>query len=260
MITLGRAVGNRVQFLTGLNALTFDRRTKRRLLERRHLHRMLAHETWLFGEEWSLTGDDERLMAVLKKFLKNLGQDVELATDKPILREDGSEAIPDLVLGRRLETRADHFAHLVVELKRPNHKLNDDDVAQIRSYASAITNDERFDQPNVSWEFWLVGNETTRAVDELREQENLPHGMVQNSKKYKIIVKKWAELIGDAEHRLKFVQRSLQYESSRDTGLAHMRLQYAEFLPASTLEEIEGAEAQKSHPQADLVIGTVGGA
>lgn len=235
LITLGREVGNRSEFLNGLNGLLFDRQTKRRLLERRQLHRMLAHETWIFGEEWSITGDDERLSAVLKKFLAQLGQDVELASEKPILREDGSEAIPDLVLGRSLETRANHFAHLVIELKRPNHKLKDEDITQLRSYASAITNDERFDQPNVDWEFWLIGNETTKSVDEAREQENLPHGVVQHSKKYKILVRTWAEVIGDAEHRLKFVQKSLQYESTRDTGLAHMRHQYADFLPASTI-------------------------
>ncbi|MCW2599481.1 MAG: hypothetical protein JWM02_1310 [Frankiales bacterium] len=243
LITLGREVGNRAEFLNGLNAILFDRQIKRRLLERRQLHRMLAHETWIFGEEWSITGDDERLSVVLKKFLTKLGQDVELANDKPILREDGSEAIPDLVLGRTLETRANHFSHLVIELKRPSHKLTDDDVTQLRSYASAITNDERFDQPNVDWEFWLVGNDTTRSVDEAREQQGLPHGVVQQSKKYKIIVRTWAEVLGDAEHRLKFVQRSLQYESTRDTGLAHMRDKYADFLPASAIQFDEQDEA-----------------
>lgn len=243
LITLGREVGNRAEFLNGLNAILFDRQIKRRLLERRQLHRMLAHETWVFGEEWSITGDDERLSVVLKKFLTKLGQDVELANEKPILREDGSEAIPDLVLGRTLETRANHSSHLVIELKRPNHKLTDDDVTQLRSYASAITNDERFDQPNVDWEFWLIGNETTRSVDEAREQQGLPHGVVQQSKKYRIIVRTWAEVLSDAGHRLKFVQRSLQYESTRDTGLAHMRDKYAELLPASALEPDDQAEA-----------------
>lgn len=240
LISMGKEVGDRIEFLNGLNALIFDKKTKKRLLERRQLHRILAHETWLFGEEWSLTGDDERLTEVLKKFLDKLGQPTELAGGTPVLREDGSDAIPDLVLGRQLETRANHFDHLVVELKRPSHKLTDEDVSQLRSYASAITNDERFDQPNTSWEFWLVGNETTNAVDEQREQEHLPFGVVQNSKKYKLIVRTWAEVIGDAEHRLKFVQKSLQYESDRDSGLASMRDRYADYLPREAFEELDG--------------------
>lgn len=82
---------------------------------------------------------------------------------------------------QNVETRANHFSHLVIELKRPHHKLTDDDVTQLRSYASAITNDERFDQPNVDWEFWLTGNDTTRSVDEAREQHGVPHGVVQHA-------------------------------------------------------------------------------
>ncbi|WP_154096476.1 ATP-binding protein [Microbacterium testaceum] len=250
LITMGREVGNRIDFIAGLNALLFDRQTKKRLLERRQLHRILAHETWLFGEEWSLTGDDERLTEVLKKYLDKLGLDVDMANAKPVLREDGSDAIPDLVLGRQLETRENHFAHLVIELKRPSHRLNDDDVSQLRSYASAITKDERFDQPNTSWEFWLVGNETSDTVNEAREQEGRAHGVVQASKKYRIIVRTWAEVIGDAEHRLKFVQRSLQYESNRDAGLASLRDRYAEYLPKVTLDEVSGAHDTPSEDDA----------
>ena len=213
LISVGKEIGDRIEFINGLNALIFDRATKRRLLERRQLHRILAHETWIFGEGWSLTGDDDCLNVVLKNHLKLLGRDVESTGDKTIYREDGSVAIPDLVLGRQLETSENEYTHLVVELKRPKHKLNDDDVTQLRSYASAITKDERFDQPNSTWEFWLVGNEVKDTVDEARRQQHLPFGVVQNSEKYRLIVRTWAEILGDARHRLKFVQKSLQYES-----------------------------------------------
>jgi len=235
LIQAGKEVGGRVEFLNGLDSILFDRQIKKRLLERRQLHRILAHETWLFGEEWSLTGDDEPLDAVLRKFLTRLGREVELATDKPVLREDGSIGIPDLVLGRSLETSEDHTAHLVVELKRPSHKLESGDVDQLRSYASAIVNDERFARSNMSWDFWLVGNETKREVDEMREQTHLPHGVVHSSKKYEITVRTWAEVIGSARHRLKFVQKSLLYESTRDTGLAYLRSKYSDYLPAEAL-------------------------
>ena len=235
LIQTGRAIGTRMEFLSGLSTIQFDRQIKRRLLERRQLHRILAHETWIFGEEWSLTGDDERLTKVLKNFLKKLGTDVELADLKEVRLEDGSDAIPDLVLGRRLQTNADSFEHLVVELKRPKHKLDDDDVSQLRSYASAIVNDEAFAQPNVKWDFWLVGNETTRTVDEQRRQPHLPFGVVQESP-YRIVVKQWSELISDAQHRLKFVQNSLEYETSHDSGLAYLREKYAQFLPTDVAE------------------------
>lgn len=231
LIQTGREIGSRMEFLGGLSTILFDRQIKSRLLERRQLHRILAHETWIFGEEWSLTGDDERLTKVLKQFLAKLGQDVELADLKEVRLEDGSDAIPDLVLGRRLQTNADSFEQLVVELKRPKHKLDDDDVSQLRAYASAIVNDESFAQPNVKWDFWLVGNDTTRTVDEQRRQPHLPYGVVQDSGKYRIVVKQWSELISDAEHRLKFVQNALEYETSHDSGLAYLREKYAQYLP-----------------------------
>ncbi len=238
LIQVGKEIGNRIEFLNGLDTILFERQIRRRLLERRQLHRILAHETWIFGEEWALTGDDEPLNAVLKKFLAQLGEDVDLASEaitEPVLREDGSVAIPDLVLGRSLETSEDHVRQLVVELKRPSHPLNPSDVDQLRSYASAITNDERFARPNVAWEFWLVGNDTTREVNEMREQTNLPFGVVQSSSAYRILARKWSEVIGDARHRLKFVEKSLQYESTRDSGIAYLRSRYAEYLPEEAL-------------------------
>lgn len=249
LIALGREVGSRVEFLNGINALVFDKISKKKVLERRQLHRILAHETWLFGEEWTMTGDDERLTEVLKHYLAKLGLDVELANGPAVVREDGSDAIPDLVLGRQLETRENFFSHLVIELKRPSHRLTDDDVTQLRSYASAITNDERFDQPNSAWEFWLIGNETSDAVDEARHQQTLPAGVVQHSKKYKLIVKTWAEIIGDAEHRLKFVQKSLKYESDRDSGLQTLREKYGKYLPDEVLQDggaVEESESEKA--------------
>lgn len=245
LIQTGRAIGTRMEFLSGLSTILFDRQIKRRLLERRQLHRILAHETWIFGEEWSLTGDDERLTKVLAKFLNKLGTVVELAGHKEVRLEDGSDAIPDLVLGRRLQTNADSFEQLVVELKRPKHKLDDNDVSQLRAYASAIVNDEAFAQPNVKWDFWLVGNETSRAVDEQRQQPHLPFGVVTDTGTYRIVVKQWGELISAAEHRLKFVQNSLEYETSHDSGLAYLREKYAQFLPAEAPESA-GHESQSA--------------
>ena len=239
LIQTGREIGSRMDFLSGLTTILFDRQIKRRLLERRQLHRILAHETWIFGEGWTLTGDDERLTKVLRKFLSKLGKDVELAQQREVRLEDGSDAIPDLVLGRCLQTNADSFEQLVVELKRPRHKLEDDDVSQLRAYASAIVNDEAFAQPNVKWDFWLVGNETTRTVDEQRRQPHLPYGVVQDTGTYRIVVKQWSELISDAHHRLKFVQNSLEYETSHDSGLAYLREKYARFLP-TVASEAEG--------------------
>ena len=139
VIEASKRIGDRLDFLSGLDALIFDADSKKQTLERRQLHRILANETWVFGEEWALTGDDDRLTQVLLSYLPLLGEDVELASREPVLREDGRDAIPDLVLSRTLETAENKYEHLVVELKRPAHTLKPADIEQLRSYAVAVS-------------------------------------------------------------------------------------------------------------------------
>lgn len=240
VITASRKVGDRLDFINGLNALLFDKVTRKATKERRQLHRILVQETWIFGEEWTLTGDDQRLTEVLKQHLSLLEKDTELAENGDVLLDDGRDGIPDLVLGRRLQTGTNEFHQLVVELKRPNHRLADEDVSQLRRYAAAIYADERFSQTNVTWEFWLVGNDTREVVDQMRKQPHFLPGVVQEGP-YRLVVKKWAEVIGDAEHRLKFMQESLNYTSNRDTGLKSMRLKFAELMPDEADPKVESA-------------------
>ena len=63
-------------------------------------------------------------------------------------------------------------------------------------------------------------------------------------------MKRWSELISDAEHRLKFVQNSLEYETSHDSGLAHLREKYAQFLPDEAAADDEALdEADQKQPR-----------
>jgi hypothetical protein len=96
----------------------------------------------LFGEEFNLTVSDQSLTSVLRRHL-DLRQ-VELLDDRPIVREDGSGGIVDLMLSRLLpQPRADQREHLIVELKRPNVKIGSNEVTQIKEYATPLpkTND-----------------------------------------------------------------------------------------------------------------------
>lgn len=213
----------------------------------------MANETWIFGEEWALTGDDDRLIQVLKSHLKMPGEDAELADPASVKRADGTDAIPDLVLTKSLTSGENKYEHLVVELKRPSRKLTGEDVGQIRSYAGAISRNERFQQPNVHWDFWLVGNTVDADVEAQRNQRNLPHGVATDTEKYSVRVKTWAEVIGDAEHRHKFVRKSLNYKSTHDDGVRHFQANYPEYLPPALLPtkygkpEVDEEEAVASY-------------
>jgi hypothetical protein len=231
VIVTTRMITDRLAFINGLDALLFDKEPKKQTLERRQLHRILAEETWVFGEEYALTGDDDRLLVVLRKHLSLLGEDVELAGDEPITRLDGTEAVPDLVLSRPMQNRDNRLEHLVVELKRPNAKIRRKEQQQIEDYAYAVANDERFNQPNVSWEFWIIGNELDHYVIEEATSPDRAPGVVKQTKRYRVIAKTWAEVISDAKHRLKFVSDSLQYRSTHDEGIEYLRRAHAKLLP-----------------------------
>src|SRR6185369_7166578 len=116
----------RLQFLAGLEELLFSDSTKRSLKERTQLHRMLESETWLFGEEYLLTNSDENLNTVLRKHLGRLRSGVRRARrEEPVQRDDGSQAVIDMLLGREIPAYAQpRREYLVVELKRPSEKID----------------------------------------------------------------------------------------------------------------------------------------
>lgn len=73
IIQAARIITDRLAFLKGLELLVFNPQSKEQLLERSQLHRILANETWIFGEEFALTADDQTLTTVLEKHGEILG-------------------------------------------------------------------------------------------------------------------------------------------------------------------------------------------
>ena len=120
VINAAKAVTDRLEFLRALQILVFEAESKKQLLERSQLHRIIAQETWIFGEQFNLASDDEDLTAVLKAHLKLLGKNrAELAALEPVLDAEDKAAIVDLMLSSRVPTATDdERRHLVVELKR----------------------------------------------------------------------------------------------------------------------------------------------
>jgi len=143
IIQASKTIADRLNFLRGLELLLFDPLSKETLLERKQLHRILAPNTWIFGEAFHLTVDDESLNEVLARHRESLGS----VTDEnaPVLRDDGSKGIVDLMLSCRVPLpHAEEREHLVIELKRPSKKVDLQVTTQIESYAMAVATDERF--------------------------------------------------------------------------------------------------------------------
>jgi hypothetical protein len=149
---------------------------------------------------------------------------------------------------------ATELHHLVIELKAPKKLLNAQDTQQIKSYAYAVSGDERFKGINTTWRFWLVGNDLHEFVEKELDNDEAP-GVLQRTAdgKMTISVRRWSELIHEARARLEFIQRELNYEVNRDDALERLRLTYAHILggggdsaTAASDEEGEDADEQES--------------
>lgn len=235
IISASKLVADRLNFLKSLEYLVFTPEVKDILLERQHLHRILENHTWLFGEEFNLTSSDQSLTEVLNKHLKFLGH--ERDDTQPVLREDGSKGIIDLMLSRRVpQPKTDEREHLVVELKRPAKKIDLDALTQVQSYAFAVAADERFRDTRTRWTFWAVSNEITDEARRAASQANRPEGVYYDDDRgTRIWVKTWGQLIEDCTARLNFFQTSLKYTPDDESALAYLKELHAAYLPPQVL-------------------------
>jgi hypothetical protein len=239
IINASKEIVDRLDFLAGLEAVLFDSEHKKHLKERTHLHRLLAANPWIFGEEFHMSVDDQSLTEVLRKHLGKLGRDDPV--DEGVKRLDGTTGIVDLMLSKKTAIAgAKEFEHLVVELKRPSQKIDQKVVNQIEGYAYAVARDERFRDSKVRWVFWAISNEMDDfARQKVTGQNDRPDGMLDSKSdpQMTIWVKTWGQVIDECRCRLQFYRERLEYMASQDEGLAHLRKQYPEHVPKSVQEE-----------------------
>jgi hypothetical protein len=216
IIHTGKLVTDRLDFLSDVEAMLFDHGKRERLLERRQLHRVLANQgPWIFGERFGLAVDDQGLTKVLEAHKALLGEDPP--DPAPVTDVEGHTRIVDLMLSRA-SLMAERREHLVVELKRPAVTLGQTELAQIANYAVAVTRDDRFKSPDVSWDFWLVGDAVDEVVEELANQKDSSPGLYAEGANYRIWVRRWAEILEENRQRLHFFREHLDYVEPEDAA------------------------------------------
>jgi hypothetical protein len=233
VINASRVVTDRLDFLRGLELILFEADSRKALLERSQLHRIIAEHTWLFGEEFALSVDDESLDQVLGKHRALLGKRED--DPDPVRCEDGSVGIVDIMLSRAIpQPKADEREHLVIELKRPSQPINSDVLAQVRKYAFAVLADERFRETNTRWIFWAVSNKMTENARREAKQKDRPEGLVWESddgQPCTIWAKTWGQIIDAARARLKFFQERLAVAVTSESAQSYLQATYEKYLP-----------------------------
>lgn len=234
IITSTQLIANRLDFVRSLEIMLFNKDSRKELLERDQLHKVLAKETWIFGEEFHLTHNEATLNEVLEKHLSILGREEKDASD--VTLEDGSTGRIDLMLARSIpQSRANEREYLVIELKRPSKKIDTGVLAQIEDYARAVARDERFKDTKTRWIFWAVSNEMTADARSKSHQRGRADALVYDDAELNITVwaKTWGEIIQDCKGRLNFFQEKLNYEATQDTAVAYLKKTHEQYLPPS---------------------------
>jgi hypothetical protein len=243
IISSAKIVADRLNFLRGLKILLFDEDSKKQLLERDQLHKILAQETWVFGENFHLTNNEESLNEVLKKYEDRLGRSSN--DDSQVNREDGSGGRVDLLLARTVpQPRPDEWEHLVVELKRPQKKIDQEVLMQVKSYALAVAKDERFRHTKTRWIFWVISNDMTEEAIAESNQAGRAPSLVYDDSKNSITVwsKTWGQLIQECEGRLHFFKKQLNYEADRESAKAYLEKAHEKYLPSCIKLDSEPTE------------------
>lgn len=228
MISATKLITDRLEFLQGLQELVFDADLQKVTKERSQLHRILAPNAWLFGEQYHLSADDQNLTNVLRKHLSILGD--ETVVDDPVQRTDGSQGVIDLMLSRCIvQPGVASREHLVVELKRPSVKIGTKEATQIQGYAIAVAADERFRDTTTQWVFWVVSTDIDPMVRHMSSQAGRPRGILYQDEAHNITVwvKSWAQVVEEAQARMRFFQERLGYTPDRDASIQHLQTAYA---------------------------------
>lgn len=238
LIATSKEIASRLEFLRGLEELVLSPDIAKHVKERSQLHRILADETWVFGDEYTLAADDESLNTVLKRHVAFLGRS-DLAEDlgPEAVDLDGHRRIVDLMLARSLEQSRNRREHLVIELKAPGVAVGDDEAQQIKKYAGAVAGDARFDTVDVQWDFFVVSSKVSGTTELERESSDRAFGQIMNVKGIRVWALTWADIIEAADHRLKFVKQHLGYSPDAKQALEYLRATHEKYLPSQLMDE-----------------------
>jgi len=237
LITAGKVVADRLKFISALESIVFDPETKGRLKERAQLHKILAENTWVFGEEYNLWVSDKDLRRVLEKHRDHL--DSSISIDEPVKVIGKKRGIVDLMFSRSTRRhRANDIEHMVVELKAPKVKIGAEEITQAKKYAIAVTSDERFSTvEGVRWHFWLVSN----AYDDFTKHEietgpDRDRRLIARGPRHIVGIKTWGELIEENRARLQFFQEHLQHTADEGVAIRYLQEKHSQYLEGVIVE------------------------
>jgi hypothetical protein len=252
IITAAKTVADRLKFISALESIVFDPETKGRLKERTQLHKILAENTWVFGEEYNLWASDKDLKRVLEKHREIL--DPNIIIDDPVKVIGKKRGIVDLMLSRATRRhRANDIEQLVVELKAPKVVIGATEITQAKRYAMAVSKDERFHTvKGVRWYFWVVSNAyDDYAKEEIEGGPDPVRQLIHRKDNITVGIKTWGELIEENRARLQFFQEHLQHSADESAAIKFLQQRHSQYLEG--VIEVDEPSADGEREEDDVV-------
>jgi hypothetical protein len=231
IITAAKTVADRLKFVAGLESIVFNPETKGRLKERSQLHKIVAENTWIFGEEYHLWVSDKDLKRVLEKHKSLLSADI--AIDDPVKVIGKKRGIIDLMLSRSTRRyRSNDIEHLIVELKAPSVVIGAEEITQAKRYAIAVSTDERFHKvKGVRWHFWIVSNQYDEyAKADIEGGPDPARQLIHRMNNISVGIKTWGELIEENRARLQFFQEHLEHSADENAAIRFLQERHSQYL------------------------------
>ena len=213
-------IQNRLKTVSALKAMLFD--PSLHAYEVEDVQKMVSSAFWLFGEQYNIVTEAEpdfqqALEAYLVKIRKNVkGVSKSRANNEKIKHPDANKEMD--IFAFRQNNQSQRIENIVVELKRPNVKLGEVEVSQVKTYMGLIYDEPRFNSPDAQWTFILVGNEfdKTRYIEREFEsnkawgRKNLIQHVDDAGQHFEIYVRTWSSIFDDFEIRHKFLLDKLE--------------------------------------------------
>ena len=204
---------DRVIVIEQLKKLVFN--TSENITEVDHIQPFIENNYWIFGEQYHLvTAEEPDFEEALRRFRYILNGEKLSKKESKIDSPDKNKEMD--IFAVRQTKQGDIKKCIVVELKRPNVVLGNNEFSQVKTYFKTIQSEDRFNADNIEWEFYLVGNSINSDIE--NEYENASsHGekhLVYKVKKCKIYVKRWSDIITEFEINNNFLLEKLQLQQN----------------------------------------------
>lgn len=243
IIRSANVVASRHKFLVALEHLLFDPDDSGKVGERDHLHKMLEHELWVFGESYHLMSTERSLTELLRNHLKLNGLSTKDADT--VRRWDGKTGRTDLHLAAKNKEH-DRIRHLVVELKAPDITASRKELDQVEDYANAILSTAAFTGDRTNWDLILVVTDYDDLVRRRIKGDDFEIGLFFDPQKeqgrplVRAYVRRWRDVIDENKRRLDFMTNALEHDPSITEGLQYVRTEYEDLLPEVLRAVAEG--------------------